>query len=868
MARQLEEQTRIRLRLLEGGYTPLANLNKVCVLKGWPGLKVDEGVIDGWSDQLRYMATGVRVDRDMVVLDFDIDHEEMLDAIWEALPARLARLLDSAPLRFGGGVKFALFLRRATGDGALFGRMVSQGYEPPEGGGLMRVEVFDAGAPRQFGVYGPRSEDTVYSWAGGWGLADVPLAGLPTISVEDVRVVLDAASVAMRQAGWTYEVKTHEGSVDGRPRWDIPVDAVFQTEGHGEVVGVEALEALCDVGGSGVRLSASWLEGSGAVNTSRCIARLNAGDGRLQIWESAGCVLHRPVGLDVGSKVAALGDRLGRVTGGGGGRGEPGGASGSGRDEAGGAGLSRLDALMASVDPDKMMFSGGGGEGADGEDGAGAEVFDVALESLLRGWAWVAVGNGFAAPVGGTPDQMLTLGGLRNTMAPWCKMEKRNKREVEVNPADVWIKHGERVMVAGHRLLPWSTDKVVADDGDGQAWLNTYAPPAHAAGGLAAGAGAADGAADDVWLRFLAHLVPDARERGWFEMWLAAKVQRPWLPNCGVVMVAETHGTGRGTLFDVLGAVLGERHVSPVTSTELMGGGGQGQYTDWLADALMVTCDELLAGNDAGGSMEWKRRDVYERLKTLVDPRTRRVRIVRKGLPGYDTEVFASFLMATNNPNALPLAEQDRRFAILRNTDVKLVDAAGGLHADLSAFRDGRAKFDAGFGGAIWRRLAGLMVDWDAVRDAPEWMVGRGDMLAANESDLEDLVRGVLDDVPGDFILNEHLRARLRLAVEAAGMTGELKNWWVRAQDMLSKRNTAGWRRMARRQDVMPRGAGGGGGRKFATVYYRVAGVGEAAWAETSLEDRAALWKRGGDVNDRLSRLESKMRERGISVAE
>jgi hypothetical protein len=329
-ARQrVEEQTRIRGALLRNGYVPLANVGKVCVLPGWPGLKVDEGMIDGWSDQLRYMATGVRVDRDMVVLDFDIDHEGMLDAIWEALPARLARLLDSAPLRFGGGVKFALFLRRAKGDaGGVFGRMVSQGYEPPSGGGLMRVEVFDAGAPRQFGVYGPRSEDTAYTWAGGWGLADVPFGGLPEIGVEDIKVVLDTASGAMREAGWTYEVRTHEGSVDGRPCWDIPVDGVFQTEGHGEVVGVEALEALCDVGGAGVRLSASWLEGSGAVNTSRCIARLNAGDGRLQIWESAGCVLHRPVGLDVGSKVAALGDRLGRVTGGG--RGETGGASGVG----------------------------------------------------------------------------------------------------------------------------------------------------------------------------------------------------------------------------------------------------------------------------------------------------------------------------------------------------------------------------------------------------------------------------------------------------------------------------------------------------------------------------------------------------------
>jgi hypothetical protein len=865
---RVEEQTRIRRALLKGGYVPLANRDKLCVLPGWPGLKVDAKAIEAWSDMLRYVATGVRVDGPMVVLDFDIDDADMLDLIWDRLPDDLVRLLDSAPLRFGGGAKFAVFLRRAEGDGGAFGRMVSQGYAPPGVESVMRVEVFDAGAPRQFGVYGARSHDasgaveTEYRWAGGWGLADVPLKGLPAITLDQIKAVLDCASVAMREAGWQYEVATHSGVVDGRPRYDVAEDAVFVTADHGDIVGVDALAELCSIEGPGVRLSASWLEGGRAVNTQRCIARLNVGDGRLQIWETASCVLHRPAGMDVRSKIEGLAERLRS-------RGEASVSGSAGEAQSGGGGASRLEALLAAVPPDQRLFQesavSAGGQAEEPAVASGADAFDQALATLLDSWAFVAIGGGFAAPLGGTADDMLTFGGLTAAMAPWCKMVPRGKREpIEVSPARTWLGHPQRKMVVGHKLMPWTTDLMAAGT-DGREWLNTYRPAAH--GGAVSGGPEMARRAVAVWQRFLMHLVPDARERAWFEMWLAAKVAKPWVPNCAVVMVAETHGTGRGTLFDMLAAVVGDRHVRPVSSTELMGGSGQGQYTDWLADAVLVTCDELLAGDDAGGTMTWKRREVYERLKGLVDPRARRVRIVRKGLPSYETDVFASFLMATNNPNALPLAPQDRRFAVIKNTDVKLEAVEdGALLAALAEWRRGEGGFGLDFGGAVWSHLAGVAVDWDQVRDAPTWMLGRAEMLAANEGDLEEIVAGVLADVPGDFILNEHLRSRIRLALEAGGMDHEIKNWWVRAQDMLARRNGTGWRRMAQRQDVQPRS--GGGGRKFVTVYMREAGLGEAGWNDVALEDRPALWKRGADLNDRLSRVESKMRERGLKVLE
>lgn len=877
---RVAEQTRIRRALLVNGYSPFPCRGKSGQLKGWQHIRATGALIDEWAGQLRWVSTAVHAGvGGLVGIDVDIDDAGVLDDFIARVPADLWARLQDAPVRRGGGVKEMWLVRLAEGEEPRRFRETTGKWGDPESGEDdtdHKLEVWPK-AHKLLALYGARTVEgrdvtSEYTWVDGRGPDTVALRDLPVVTNADIGVLLDCAVAAMKAAGWDrLDVADVEGS-DSDKVFDLKDDMTFRTRDHGEV-DLAGLTELCQAVGD-VRLY-SWLPGK-RRRADRCHAKLNDHDGLLQIYDYDTGKLHRAAEADgayarqvsetVRGTLSALGSRLsqrvsrsGAVA-----SGEVGGGAGGAPGAEGGEGLDRLSELLASVPPEKRLFGGAASVGGSVDDAEvtaadGAAAFDAAMESLLGGWAWVTMGAGFAAPIGGTADQMMTLGGLRNTMAPWCKIVKEKKTEIEVNPADVWIKHPARQMVAGHRLIPWTTDRVTTDE-MGLTWINTYQPPRH--GGVV-GDEIEAGRAVRAWVRFLEHLIPDERERAWFEMWLAAKVQKPWLPNCGVVMVAETHGTGRGTLFDMLGAVMGDRHVKPVSSTELMGGGGQGQYTDWLADALLVTCDELLAGNDAGGAMEWKRREVYERLKTYVDPRARRVRIVRKGLPGYDTEVFASFLMATNNPNALPLAEQDRRFAVIRNTDVKLVDAAGGgLHKDVTAWRGEDSRFVEAFGAAVWHRLAGVAVDWGLLRDAPEWMAGRADMLAANEGDLEEIVSNVLSDVPGDFLLGEHLRMRLKVALEAGGMEHELKNWWVRAQDMLARRNGSGWRRMARRQDVQPRSAG----RKFVTVYYRVDGAGEGAWGKATPEERVGLWKRGSDLNDKLSRLDAKVRERGLKV--
>jgi hypothetical protein len=367
-----------------------------------------------------------------------------------------------------------------------------------------------------------------------------------------------------------------------------------------------------------------------------------------------------------------------------------------------------------------------------------------------------------------------------------------------------------------------------------------------------------------VFQKFLTHLVPDERERAWFIMWLAAKVQRPWVPNCGVVMVAEKQGVGRGTLFDMLGGIFGRRHVRPVSAVELIGGGSQAQYTAWLENALVVTCDEVLAGDDTGGSMTWKRREVYERLKALVDPRPRRVSIVRKGLPNNDADVFASFLLATNNTNALPLSPDDRRFAVITNAGVKLEDREGAMEM-LEPWRDTQEGFSSVFCGSVGAWLRGVTVTWAEVRESPRWMAGRERMLQANESDLDGVLENVLRRIEGDFILGHHLRERMEKALEAAQLMGEIKGWWSKTQDALGRLNRFGWRKMDGRHRYAPRSQSD----NVATVFYRESGVGEETWRGADGDARVRLWASGDPTIRKTSAdLGKKMQDRGLRVVD
>ena len=126
------------------------------------------------------------------------------------------------------------------------------------------------------------------------------------------------------------------------------------------------------------------------------------------------------------------------------------------------------------------------------------------------------------------------------------------------------------------------------------------------------------------WLDFMAHLLPVEFERDWFLDWLAYKWVQSGNPrhrggDGGADVEGQIFGTGRGMLRDILQRLLGKAYARPVDFDILTGKSSQGVFTDFLADAILIMVDEAKDTADAGRWSE--RRAVYERLKSVIDPR-------------------------------------------------------------------------------------------------------------------------------------------------------------------------------------------------------------------------------------------------------
>jgi hypothetical protein len=221
-----------------------------------------------------------------------------------------------------------------------------------------------------------------------------------------------------------------------------------------------------------------------------------------------------------------------------------------------------------------------------------------------------------------------------------------------------WEVDEARLNVEGVRMRPDKPFPVYQED-DGAYFKNTYRPPVHTGNGNIR-----------PWLRMMVHLLPVRSERKWFCDWLAHKYCYPGVPGVAVIMVAANsegpvYGTGRGMLRDILARLLGAKYVKPLDFDVFTGKSAQGVYTDWGAYAILVTVNEA---KDTADSGRWsERRAVYERIKEIVDPRPIERTFTVKGRQAFQALSFASYLIFSNNRDAVQIPDGDRRAAGLAN---------------------------------------------------------------------------------------------------------------------------------------------------------------------------------------------------------
>ncbi len=154
--------------------------------------------------------------------------------------------------------------------------------------------------------------------------------------------------------------------------------------------------------------------------------------------------------------------------------------------------------------------------------------------------------------------------------------------------------------------------------------------------------------------RFFNHmalLFPDDRDRTIILSYMAACVQYPgkkfqWCP-----VVQGVKGNGKTFFMSAVGYAVGERYVHPVNAEEL--GANGVKFNSWLFGKLLIIVEEIFVRD---------RHHILESLKPLIT--NTRLEFQGKGKDQFAGDNRANFIMATNHKDAVPVDEEERRYAI------------------------------------------------------------------------------------------------------------------------------------------------------------------------------------------------------------
>lgn len=160
-----------------------------------------------------------------------------------------------------------------------------------------------------------------------------------------------------------------------------------------------------------------------------------------------------------------------------------------------------------------------------------------------------------------------------------------------------------------------------------------------------------------VWREHLAYLIPIETERTRFEQWLAHILQHPGEKiETGWCFVATQTGIGRNWLSGVLSRVLRGYVLNNAILDTIL----EGKYNGRMSRKLLMVVDEARAG--LRGANSW---GLSEKLKTMVNADYREIN-EKHGLQWVEHNALR-WLVFSNNWDALPIEQNDRRWNIIEN---------------------------------------------------------------------------------------------------------------------------------------------------------------------------------------------------------
>ena len=684
-----------RQRLLDNGYTPLPNIGKMCILKGWPKAHVDEAALASWYRMRGRDTTGLRLSGGLVAIDFDVDDVGLM----ERLAAEFEDVCGDFLLRATSGKATEAWFVRTEQP---FSRLATKKWIGPSGK-TFAVEAYGGAGARQFGAFGPHTvldDGTVtkwYEWVGSSPL-EVPLGELPVMSKEQIALIIERANEIMAAAGCTQAPYDTDASSSASRVYDVTEEMTFILNTGEEGVTVEELRDRVFVG-ERLRCAAyPWLEDVPSHTNASRIMVGQTRDGFLCLYDHQTEQLHMEVAakafatvspVELQEKFKALEERVGK-------------------------GEASSDLVV------------------------GDDIEENGLK-LTKKFAWWGEGSGWVVPMNTPPSGagVMTLSGFKNTMAKYEMTEVGPRGGLKVvSPVGVWRSSPDRPVVAGLQMRPDMPYPLF--DEQGSKWVNTYRPQDHSVEGGDAAMG----------FDFIRYLFPIDREHEYFLNSLAFKMQNPGVPGQALVLVATDYGVGRGTLKRLIELLFGTMYTSTPGFDTLAGQTYQGQYNDWMGSAVVAFVEEVESANPAGQSYV-ARKTQYEALKEVADPNGRWVMVKRKTLPNNATRVCVTIIISTNHRDAIQIPEGDRRFTVLSNGRKKEADDP--YWARLAEWMADPANV-AAFARALLSRPLG---DFDSRVgiDTPAKQL----MVSLSATDLDRSFERMMEEAPGPLFTHTHV---------------------------------------------------------------------------------------------------------------
>jgi hypothetical protein len=161
-----------------------------------------------------------------------------------------------------------------------------------------------------------------------------------------------------------------------------------------------------------------------------------------------------------------------------------------------------------------------------------------------------------------------------------------------------------------------------------------------------------------IWEEFVAHLIPDEKERTEVIRWCATLVCRPDIKmTYALLLISETQGVGKTTLGEkILAPLIGADNVSFPSEHEITESG----FNYWASHKRLAIANEIYSGQS---------KKAYNRLKSLITDRT--ITVSKKFQANYEIQNWLHIIACSNSPRAIRLSEDDRRWFVPTVTEDK-----------------------------------------------------------------------------------------------------------------------------------------------------------------------------------------------------